>query len=89
MIHVKMFTLSTAGSVQELAKMVDSALGNFEVVASTTDGNIREDVRGIGCMLYAGTDTCSLVILLNLICHRVTERRNIGHGPNHPDSTCI
>ncbi|KAL4065423.1 armadillo-type protein [Scleroderma yunnanense] len=42
-----------SGSIQDLAKMVGGALNNFEVVASTTDGNIREDVRGVGCMLYA------------------------------------
>lgn len=43
-----------AGSVQELAKMVSCALTTFQLVASTAEGNIREDVRGVGCMLYAG-----------------------------------
>ncbi|KIK24912.1 hypothetical protein PISMIDRAFT_97684, partial [Pisolithus microcarpus 441] len=41
------------GSIQELAKMIGGALSNFELVATTTAGNIREDVRGIGCVLYA------------------------------------
>lgn len=44
-----------AGTVQELAKMVSCALAAFQLVASTTEGNVREDVRGVGCMLYAGT----------------------------------
>jgi hypothetical protein len=43
-----------AGTVQELAKMVSCALTAFQLVASTTEGNVREDVRGVGCMLYAG-----------------------------------
>ncbi|KAI5983848.1 armadillo-type protein [Pisolithus albus] len=42
-----------AGSIQELAKMIGGALSSFELVAATTVGNIREDVRGIGCVLYA------------------------------------
>jgi hypothetical protein len=34
--------------------MVSGALTAFQLIASTTEGNIREDVRGVGCMLYAG-----------------------------------
>jgi len=64
-----MFTLWTVGSVQELAKMIGAALNNFEVVASTTNGNIREDVRGIGCMLYAGANTPWLEGLIQLNRH--------------------
>lgn len=33
--------------------MVSCALTAFQLVASTTEGNVREDVRGVGCMLYA------------------------------------
>ncbi|KAF8558426.1 clathrin-coated vesicle protein [Imleria badia] len=42
-----------SGTVPELAKMVSCALTAFQLVASTTEGNVREDVRGVGCMLYA------------------------------------
>ncbi|KIJ69624.1 hypothetical protein HYDPIDRAFT_124270 [Hydnomerulius pinastri MD-312] len=41
-----------SGTVHESAKMVSGALNTFQLVASTTEGNIREDVRGVGCMLY-------------------------------------
>lgn len=43
-----------AGTVQELTKMVNCALTTFQLVASATEGNVREDIRGVGCMLYAG-----------------------------------
>lgn len=69
MVHARMFTLRTAGSVPELARMIGAALYNFEVVASTTNGNIREDVRGIGCMLYAGESTLWLEGLIQLNRH--------------------
>ncbi|KAF9239616.1 armadillo-type protein [Melanogaster broomeanus] len=42
-----------SGTVHELARMVSGALTAFQLVASTTEGNIREDVRGVGFMLYA------------------------------------
>ncbi|KAF8841000.1 clathrin-coated vesicle protein [Paxillus ammoniavirescens] len=42
-----------SGTAHELARMVSGALTAFQLIASTTEGNIREDVRGVGCMLYA------------------------------------
>ncbi|KAG9318303.1 armadillo-type protein [Chiua virens] len=42
-----------SGTVQELTKMVSCAVAAFQLVAATTEGNVREDVRGVGCMLYA------------------------------------
>lgn len=54
---LKIFTFSSAGSVQELAQVVTGALRIFELVASALDGNVREDVRSIGSMLYAGMKT--------------------------------
>ncbi|KAI6043108.1 armadillo-type protein [Pisolithus marmoratus] len=41
------------GSIEELTKLISVALSSFELVVTTTVGNIREDVRGIGCVLYA------------------------------------
>lgn len=49
-----MKNLHPAGTVQGLARMVGCALTAFQLVASTTEGNVREDIRGVGCMLYAG-----------------------------------
>ncbi|KAF9228616.1 clathrin-coated vesicle protein [Gyrodon lividus] len=42
-----------SGTAHELARMVSGALTAFQLIVSTTEGNIREDVRGVGCMLYA------------------------------------
>ncbi|KAG1715659.1 hypothetical protein ID866_1501 [Astraeus odoratus] len=46
-------TPAISGSLQELARMVNVALSNFEIAAVNTPDNVREDVRGVGCMLYA------------------------------------
>ncbi|KAG1837702.1 armadillo-type protein [Suillus subalutaceus] len=36
----------------DIAKMISGSLGAFHLIASTTESDVREDVRGIGCVLY-------------------------------------
>ncbi|KAG1754151.1 armadillo-type protein [Suillus lakei] len=45
-------TSSIQGDLSDIAKMISGSLGAFHLVASTTESVVREDVRGIGCVLY-------------------------------------
>lgn len=43
---------SIQGDLSNITKMVSGSLSAFHLVASRTESAVREDVRGIGCMLY-------------------------------------
>ncbi|KAG2133962.1 armadillo-type protein [Suillus cothurnatus] len=43
---------SIQGDLSDIAKMISGSLGAFHLIASTTESVVREDVRGIGCVLY-------------------------------------
>ncbi|KAG2033122.1 armadillo-type protein [Suillus americanus] len=45
-------TTSIQGDLSDIAKMISGSLGAFHLIASTTESDVREDVRGIGCVLY-------------------------------------
>ncbi|KAG1883078.1 hypothetical protein F4604DRAFT_1920974 [Suillus subluteus] len=45
-------TTAIQGDLPDIAKMISGSLGAFHLIASTTESDVREDVRGIGCVLY-------------------------------------
>jgi hypothetical protein len=49
------------GDLSDIAKMISGSLGAFHLIASTTESVVREDVRGIGCVLYGGTKFSSAI----------------------------
>lgn len=56
MIHVL-----AEGDLSDIAKMISGSLSAFHLIASATELVVREDVRGIGCVLYGGTKISSAI----------------------------
>ncbi|EIW85333.1 clathrin-coated vesicle protein [Coniophora puteana RWD-64-598 SS2] len=44
---------SIQGDVVNIVKMINGAFSTFETIAKTLSGSVREDVRGVACMLFA------------------------------------
>jgi hypothetical protein len=49
------------GDQSDMSKMISGSLGAFHLVASKMDMVAREDVRGVGCMLYGGTKSSQVI----------------------------
>lgn len=88
-------TSSIQGNLSDIAKMISASLGAFHLIASTTESVVREDIRGIGCVLYGEllkdeTSEADLVTptlpafrsLLAVSCHPSTRERygKLIHG---------
>ncbi|KAG1904032.1 armadillo-type protein [Suillus fuscotomentosus] len=88
-------TSSIKGDLSDITKMISGSLSAFHLIASTTELVVREDVRGIGCVLYGEllkdeTSEADLITptlpafksLLAIPCHpSVRERyRKLIHG---------
>lgn len=59
-LHDTMHVLAE-GDLSDIAKMISASLGAFHLIASTTESIVREDIRGIGCVLYGGTKISSAI----------------------------
>jgi len=49
------------GDLSDISKMISSSLSAFHLITSKMDSVAREDVRGVGCMLYGGTKFSQLI----------------------------
>ncbi|KAG0706406.1 armadillo-type protein [Suillus ampliporus] len=76
-------TSSIQGDLSDIAKMISGSLGAFHLVASTTEPVVREDVRGVGCMLY-GELLKDETLEADLITPTLPAFRSLLTVPCHP-----
>ena len=67
------------GDLSDISKMISSSLSAFHLITSKTESVAREDVRGVGCMLYGGAKFSQLISVCMTL-SRIAQRRNGGSG---------
>ncbi|KAG2366768.1 armadillo-type protein [Suillus spraguei] len=78
-------TSSIQGDPSDIAKMISGSLGAFHLIASTIESVVREDVRGIGCMLY-GELLKDETSEADLVTPTLPAFRSLLAVPCHPDT---